>query len=268
MFKTFKILFLLNFQVLFAFNIFQPELERPNTDEISTNKFKFYCNKEFTESYYAKNGTWVTYLNKISSLGRKIPNHVRSIEIKTDVQDPENLKKINFNKVDSLILSYMSSNIHPEFQLKNLVGSKFPHLKFLSVHNSSLKDISPLKKIYLPALEKLHFQKNPIQDISVLKKLFFPKLRSLSFHGCDITDITPLLSFKAPLLETICFFRNEELCISLEHAKKLKKQFPLLKKIGILRTACKGNFSHIFFQKNGIFMQREQKHVHDCYQKI
>ncbi|GAJ46287.1 tyrosine--tRNA ligase [Holospora elegans E1] len=175
-------------------------------------------------------------LKKIALLGKKIPDHVRSIEIKEDIQDLENLKKIDFNKVESLEFSYVSYRIHPEFQLKNLVGAKFPHLKFLSIYKSDLKDISSLKDIPLPSLEELVFEHNFVKDISVFKTLSLPKLKKLSFGGCDVKDITPLFSFSAPNLEKISFHMNEEASFSLKDAEKLKKQFPLLKKIIVLRT--------------------------------
>ncbi|GAJ46632.1 leucine Rich repeats (2 copies) [Holospora elegans E1] len=219
-------------------------------------RFKFYCNKEYTEDYYGED-VWGKGLKKITLLGKKIPDHVRSIEIKTDIQDPENLKKIDFNKVESLQFSYMFSDVHPKFQLENLVGAKFPNVKFFSVFCSSLKNLSPLKKISLPSLEELDFSKNGIQDISVFKHLSFPKLKKLSLACCDIKDITPLLSFSAPLLEEINFCRNEGLSVSLEDAEKLKKQFPLLKKIVILRTINENNWVYITFQEKAVFSNKE-----------
>ncbi|GAJ46549.1 leucine Rich repeats (2 copies) [Holospora elegans E1] len=256
MFKILIILFVVGSQILFASNFSQKNSIFYRSDKKPlVKKFKFYCNKEYTEDYYGED-IWVKGLKKIALLGKKIPDHARSIEIKEDIQDPENLKEIDFNKVESLKFSYMSSDIHPEFQLENLVGAKFPDVKFFSVYCSGLTDLSPLKKISLPSLEELDFSKNGIQDISAFKHLSFPKLKKLSLAWCNIKDITPLLSFSAPLLEEINFCRNEELSVSLEDAEKLKKQFPLLKKIVILRTINEENWGNIIFQSKAVFANK------------
>ncbi|GAJ46607.1 leucine Rich repeats (2 copies) [Holospora elegans E1] len=235
MFKILIISFLVGSKILFSSNFSQKNSIFYSLDKPLVERFKFYCNKEYTEDYYGED-IWVKGLKKIALLGKKIPDHVRSIEIKEDIQDLENLKKIDFNKVEFLKFSYVSYKIHPEFQLKNLVGAKFPHLKFLSIYKSNLKDISSLKDIPLPSLEELVFEHNFVKDISVFKTLSLPKLKKLSFGWCDVKDITPLFSFSAPNLEKISFHMNEEASFSLKDAEKLKKQFPLLKKIIVLRT--------------------------------
>ncbi|WP_035545188.1 hypothetical protein [Holospora elegans] len=66
-----------------------------------------------------------------------------------------------------------------------------------------------------------------------------------------------MLSFSAPLLEEINFCRNEGLSVSLEDAEKLKKQFPLLKKIVILRTINENNWVYITFQEKAVFSNKE-----------
>ncbi|WP_035544250.1 hypothetical protein [Holospora elegans] len=61
------------------------------------------------------------------------------------------------------------------------------------------------------------------------------------------------------MLEEINFCRNEELSISLEDAEKLKRQFPLLKKIVILRTINKENWGNIIFQSKAVFANKEKQ---------
>ena len=109
--------------------------------------------------------------------------------------------KIILNGNEKKIL-YQSLKLGDEgFKLISQVQFKF--LEEINVPDNNIRNIEPLKLMYLPHLEYLNISYNEIENIEPIAKINSKKIKEICLQYNKIKNISPLLQFDFPELEML-----------------------------------------------------------------
>ena len=137
---------------------------------------------------------------------------------------------INFDKIIIKIVDKPRLSFGGYLTLKNLEElcfKEFSELKELNISNNKLIDISPLKEIKAPKLEKIDLSHNEIKNLTgktnPFKDYNFPQLKELNLSHNILTNVFELKAIKAPKLKLMNISNNHY------NANNLTQNFDIFK---------------------------------------
>ena len=156
--------------------------------------------------------------------------------------------KIIIKIVDNPILS-LGGKLTPE-KFNELCLKEFSKLKELNISNNKLIDISPLKELKAPKLEKIDLSHNEIENLTgktnPFKDYNFPQLKELNLSYNYLKNVFELKAIKVPKLNIMNISNNQynannltqnfdifKFTFDFPELEKLENELDFIKKIGI-----------------------------------